>query len=280
VLDPAWVALSLTEHIGGKTLRALMTHFGDSRAILNASLADLRQVPGIGPKIARSIQAIDLSQTEAALRRWNSQGVRALTIHDEDYPARLREVPDAPPTLFVRGGWPPKFERSIAVVGTRSPATASMGVARQIGAKLTEKGFNVVSGLALGIDTQAHMSVVLAGDGYALAVLGSGVLNIYPPTNQQLAKRILDCGALVCEVAPEASPSAANLVARNRIISGLCEAVIVVETSIDGGAMYAAKRAQEQGRRVYALDNQASGNRALIDSGAMGLREDLTPFDI
>jgi DNA processing protein len=132
----------------------------------------------------------------------------------------------------------------------------------------------IVSGLALGIDTQAHIGA-LGARGRTLAVLGSGVLRVYPEHNLNLAEAILKQGALLSEIAPNAPPSPATLVARNRIISGLCDRLIVVETTVDGGAMYAARRAVEQGREVYTLDLGASGNRALIAEGARPLSLDL-----
>ena len=135
-----------------------------------------------------------------------------------------------------------------------------------------------MSGLALGVDTAAHLGALSSPDGYTLAVLGCGVLNVYPSENRGLADAIALRGGLLCEVNPSAEAKTPAIVARNRLISGLCDALIVVETSIDGGAMHAAKRAFEQGRRVYALDTAASGNRLLIDEmGASpigtGLRE-------
>ena len=132
----------------------------------------------------------------------------------------------------------------------------------------------VVSGLALGVDRSAHVGALAYPEGTTLAVLGSGVLQVYPYANIPLAKAIAARGALVSEVAPDARPNPASLVARNRLISGLSEGLIVVESSIDGGAMHAARRALEQGRTVYAVDNAASGNRALLDAGATPITPD------
>lgn len=265
----AWVALSLTNRIGSKTLRALLEHFGTLDAVLAADAVTLRKVRGIGPKIAQAILAVDVAQVKAAVPRWQAAGVSIITLQDEHYPARLRDIDDTPPTLFMRGDWHEAYSKAVAVVGTRSPSTESLSAARRLGAELAQRGYTIVSGLALGVDTAAHMGA-LDANGSTVAVLGCGVLNVYPEVNRLLAQTILEreAGVLLCEVHPHATPAPANLVVRNRLISGLCEAVIVVETDIDGGAMYAAKRALEQGRRVYALDNAASGNRALIESGA------------
>jgi DNA processing protein len=155
----------------------------------------------------------------------------------------------------------------MAIVGTRNPSAQAYQIATALGTHFAHSGSTVVSGLARGIDTAAHLGALQAG-GHTLAVLGSGVCNIYPPENAALAFRILETSALVSEVPPFDGPSTPRLVARNRIISGLSEGVIVVESNDDSGAMHAAKRAREQNRRVYTFDLPASGNQKLIAEGA------------
>lgn len=266
--DPAWVALSLVEHLGGKKLRSLLVHFNsDLHAILNADESTLRRTRGIGAKIAASIRQIDLAQTEHLIARWENSGIRIITLNDPDYPPTLRAIDDAPPTLFVRGVWR-SIPKAVAIVGTRQPTPESVDAAQELAYELACRGNVIVSGLALGIDTAAHQGALSSPDGYTLAVLGGGILNIYPPENKGLAEAIALRGGLLCEVNPLAEAKTPSLVARNRLISGLSDTVIVVETSIEGGAMHAAKRGFEQKRRVYALDIAASGNRLLID--AMG----------
>lgn len=276
-VDPAWVALSLVEHLGGKKLRSLLVHFNsDLHAILNADEASLRHVRGIGAKIAASIRQIDLAQTERLIARWEANGVRIIPLNDPAYPPILRAIDDAPPTLFVRGIWR-SIPKAVAIVGTRHPSRESIDIAQELAYELACRDNVIVSGLALGIDTAAHLGALSAPNGYTLAVLGGGVLNVYPPENRGLADAIAMRGGLVCEVNPSAEARTPAIVARNRLISGLCDALIVVETSVEGGAMYAAKRAFEQGRRVYALDNDASGNRLLIDEmGAVAIGAQLS----
>lgn len=276
MIDPAWVALSLTEHIGGKTLRSLMQHFnGDSRAILAADTAALRKVPGVGPVIAQNIQAIDLASIEAAIPRWQAAGVDLVTLDTPRYPPRLRQLPDAPATLFIQGVWPETISRSAAIVGTRSPSAISQNIASTLGFTLAERGYTVISGLALGVDTAAHLGALAVPGSTTLAVLGCGVLNVYPRANLGLAEAIRGRGALLAEVHPEAVPNAAALVARNRIISGLSDSLIVIETGVEGGAMYAARFALKQGRTLYAVANDASGNRQLLKEGALPIAPDL-----
>lgn len=276
--SPAWVALSLVEHLGAVKMRLLLDYFGDLDAVLNADARALRQVPGIGPKISESIVNMDARQIAEALPRWQAAGVRVLTASDPLYPRRLSDLDDAPPTLFARGTLCAPDQRAVAVVGTRTPSPVAIDAAQRIGYGLAARGIAVVSGLALGVDTAAHLGALAARDGCTLAVLGSGVLNIYPPANRALAQAILQRGALVSETAPGAGPKPSSLVARNRLISGLSEALIVIETREDGGAMHAARFAQKQGRRVYALDCGASGNQALLADGALPISADLDGF--
>ena len=275
--SPAWIALSLVEHVGAKKLRALADAFdGDLDAVLAADAKALQRVPGIGPKISATIRAVDLAVVAEAIPRWRDAGIALVTLDDPAYPTTLRQIADAPPTLFVIGTC--RDLRSAAVVGTRAPSRHAADAARQIGYELAQRGIQVISGLALGIDSAAHIGALAHPSGVTSAVLGSGVLNVYPPGNRPLAQAIVGRGALLSEVHPSAQPKPSTLVARNRIISGLCEAVIVVETTVDGGAMHAARRAADQGRRVYTLDLPASGNRALLNSGATPITPDLVGF--
>jgi DNA processing protein len=277
VLDPAWVGLSLCKQLGGKTFKALLAHFGDDlHAILRADEATLRQVPGIGAKIAATIQAIDLSTVENQLDHWQRAGVKVYTWADAAYPSPLLALADAPPTLFVRGILP-DFTDAFAVIGTRHPQAASAAFAQKLGMGIAAASGVVVSGLAHGIDAAAHIGALAVPDGVTVAVLGNGILNPYPAENRRKADAILARqGALVCEVAPDAAPGAPGLVARNRLITGLSRAVIVVESAIDGGAMHAARFATAQNKPIFTLDTAASGNHALIAAGATVLSDDLT----
>lgn len=274
--DPAWVALSLLKHVGTKTLNTLMSHFQyDQYAILAADEAALRRVPGIGPKLAAAIQGIDLAAVKVAMKRWQAAGVKIITPISADYPPRLRTLEDRPPTVFTRGDWQPVLDTTFALVGTRTPTPEAAEISRHLGAELARRGYAVISGLAAGIDSAAHTGTLALPKGYTVAVMGSGVLNIYPPSNRALAEAIMQRGALLSEVNPDAAVNTVSLVARNRIISGLADYVIVVESSVDGGAMHAARFARMQGRQVCALDLPASGNQALITSGAITIPRDL-----
>lgn len=253
--DPAWVALSLVGRLGGRTFRALLDRFGTPEDVLAAAPEDLRAVRGIGPLLTAAIGAVDLPRIADDLAAWQAAGIRVLDWDDASYPERLRSVPDAPPTLFIKGQWPVMTPRAVAVVGTRSASPAARNVAQQLGFDLAEAGITVVSGLALGIDSAAHFAAMASPSGVTAAVLGSGILNVYPHNHKGIARAVEQRGALLCEVRPDAQVNASALVARNRIISGLCEAIVIVQTDIDGGALHAARFAQAQGRRVYAIDD-------------------------
>lgn len=270
-----WLALSLSPNIGAATLNNLLEYFDqDLDAILAAPTRELIQVRGVGAKIAREISAIDLVRLAQDREKWRAGGIEILLHGEECYPPPLNSVSDLPLALFASrvlgaGVW----ANAVAVVGTRAPSKEARFITLQLALQLARGGRAVVSGLALGIDAAAH-SGALAADGLTVAVLGSGICKIYPDANRQLAERIRARGALLSETHPFWSANAQRLVARNRIISGLSQAVIVVESDADGGAMYAAQFAREQGKPVFTFDLPAGGNQQLIAGGADVLRRD------
>lgn len=216
----------------------------------------------------------DVDRQCQAMERANA---RPLLRWDEEYPAALLQAPLAPPALFVRGRLPGRDACAVAVVGTRKPTVAGVGFTRELGRTLALLGITVVSGMARGIDTAAHEGALRAG-GLTVAVLGTGVDVVYPPENQSLMDRILDAGGVVSEqlcgtgVHPGAFPR------RNRIISGLCDAVVVVEGGIKSGALITAKWALEQGREVGAVPGfpgsfRSEGPNHLLKHGAFVVTE-------
>ncbi len=262
----AWVGLSLVPRVGGKLMARLLDHFQTPENVLAASPDDLRAVPGIGSRTVESIQNVNLEEVSAKIEAWQMAGIEILPHYVADYPPMLKATHDAPPLLFKRGNWSNATLQTIAIVGTREPSPAAHDFGYLLGEKLGEAGWTIVSGMAVGIDTQAHYGALK--NGATVAVLGCGVHNLYPPENKSLAAQIIQQGALFSEVAPEVSPSSSQLVARNRIISGLSQAVILVESDVDGGAMHTIRFAREQGRIVFGVDFAASGNQQLKAEGA------------
>ncbi len=276
--DTAWVALSLIRHLGGKTFATLLAHFDhDPARILNATTDELREVRGIGAKLANAISMVNTQAVQTNITRWQKLGLHILTAHNPAYPSRFGTVDDAPPTIFAFGDLKTfNAPRAVAVVGTRKPDRNTRDIISNLVQVLVQRDITIISGLALGVDITAHQETLAYPQGKTVAVLGSGILQIYPREHLQYARAIARRGALLCEVAPDASVSNSGLVARNRLITGLSDTVFVMETRVDGGAMHAARFAQGQKRPVVALDIDASGNRQLIDAGAFPLATDLS----
>lgn len=190
--------------------------------------------------------------------------------HDPAYPARLREMRNPPAVLYGRGMLRPQDDDAVAIVGTRKPGLAAAKLTFALSYELAERGFTIVSGLALGIDTQAHRGALQAQFGRTVAVLGAGLNTIHPRSNVALAQQISQRGALLSEHPADTPLAAQQLVARDRLISGLSRALIVMETALDGGAMYAAEFARQQNRLLLALPG-SPGCDALIAHGALPL---------
>ena len=259
------IALALTRGIGWKLLHRLLVRFGSYEAALAASAEELRMVQGVGKHIAARIQAIDTDYVANDLQRFAAQHIAAVTWQDSTYPLRLASLnaaEDRPLTLFWKGALLASDVNAVAIVGTRQPQQASTATAQTWAEAFARCGWTIVSGLARGIDTAAHRGALDAG-GRTLAVLGGGVNRVYPRENVPLAREIIDSGALISEVHPDTSPSPNALVRRNRVITGLSRATIVVEAGTASGALYAAHRAHDQGRAVFAVDNSA-GNADLL----------------
>lgn len=184
-----------------------------------------------------------------------AQGIRLVTVLDDDYPTNLQLVYNRPPFLWIRGGLTPEDRRAIAVVGTRQASAEGQQRATRLARGLTEAGVTVVSGLALGIDTAAH-TATLDAHGRTIAVIGHGILTpVYPRENRDLAARIPDRGAVVSQFWPDAPPRPANFPMRNIVTSGLAMGTVVVEASATSGAKMQARAALEHGKRLFLLES-------------------------
>jgi DNA processing protein len=261
-----WLALAFTRGIGGVTVRKLVERFGDVESIFNASPEELTQVPRVTPEIAQNLLSTPFEQLDAELLSLGDEGIQVLTWEDEAYPMRLRNLHDAPFILFVRGALLPADDLSVAIVGTRHPSTQSITLAETIAKELTERGLTIVSGLAEGIDTASHRGALASRRGRTLAVLGSGIRVIHPRSNIDLSLQVAGRGALLSEFHPNAPPRGPQLMARDRIISGLSRAVIVVEAGAKSGSLDTASRAQKQGRRVYAIPGSPGTDKLLREN--------------
>jgi DNA processing protein len=274
--DPELIAtirLAMVPGVGPATRRALLEVFGSAGEVLAASASRLREVPGVGPTLARRIvAACEEIDAEGQLRLCHESGLQLLTDQSPEYPRLLREIHDPPAILFVRGRLVPEDALAIAVVGTRHCSHYGRQTAERLAAGLARAGLTVVSGLARGIDAVAHQSALKAG-GRTLAVLGSGVLNVYPPEHAGLAEQVAAAGAVISENPPMSEPMSGTFPQRNRVITGMTLGVIVVEAGDRSGALISARHAMEQGREVFAVpgrvDSRTSrGCHRLIRDGA------------
>ncbi len=267
-----WVAFNLVKGIGAVRLQALRDHFGDLTLAWQAPLEAL-QAAGLSPKLAERVAQIRASvDLDKYMAKLASQGIQIVTWDDELYPARLKEIEQPPPVLYLRGTLTTEDAWAVAVVGTRRVSAYGRQVAEELAACLANNGVTVVSGLARGVDAIAHQSVLKAG-GRTIAVLGCGVDRIYPPEHAQLAEKIMAGGALLSDYAPGTPPDATNFPPRNRIISGLSMATVVVEAGETSGALITAQFAADQGREVFAVPGnilaaQSKGTNRLIAQGA------------
>jgi DNA processing protein len=265
--------LALVPGVGPVTRRALLERFGTARAVLDAAPSQLRGVPGVGAKLAERIVAARREiDAEAELRVCHEHGLTVLTEEDADYPRMLREIHDPPAVLFLHGDLRPQDRLAVAIVGTRHATRYGQQQAERLAGGLARAGLTIVSGLARGIDAAAHRGALQAG-GRTLAVLASGVLNIYPPEHAALAEQVRAAGALISENPPHSAPLSGAFPQRNRLISGLSLGVIVVEAAERSGALISAQHAMEQGREVFAVpgrvDSRTSrGCHRLLRDGA------------
>lgn len=200
-------------------------------------------------------------ECERQYRAMQETGARLIFRWEDGYPAALHAISLAPPALFVRGQLPPNHEPMVAIVGTRKPSAGGSTFAHQLAKTLSLLGVVVVSGMARGIDTAAHLGALAAGSA-TVAVLGTGVDVVYPPENGALMERIAACGAVVSEQMCGMPPHAGVFPRRNRIISGMCDAVVVVEGGVKSGALITARWALDQGRDVGAVPGFPGGFRS------------------
>jgi DNA processing protein len=273
-----WLALVSLPGIGGATGRKLLERFGSIEATFAASDAELARVPRLNADLVARLRAVSLEAIEVELAALADEGLGVLTWDDPDYPANLRPLPDAPAVLFVRGDLRPEDAAAVAVIGTREPTAEGTAAAEMIARELAGQGLTVVSGLALGIDTAAHRGALGAAGGRTLAVPGSGLRAIHPRQNAALAETIARRGALLSELHPNTPPSGPVLMARDRIVSGLARAVIVVEAGEKSGSLDTAARARRQGRLLLAVPG-SPGTDKLIAEGAAPLKPSTLDFD-
>jgi len=268
------IILNALPNLGSVKIRLLIEKFGSPDGVLTAPEPEITRMPGIGAQIARDIvqwrthMADPAKELEAAA----AAGLQLISYYDHAYPPNLKQIYDPPLLLYVKGTLKDADRHAMAIVGSRRATTYGRTMAGRLARELVGNGFTVVSGLALGIDTVAHQGA-LEGGGRTIAVLGSGLANLYPPENRELAEQIAEHGAVISEFHMQCAPSKANFPMRNRIISGLSLGTVVAEAPTSSGAMITATHALNQNRQVFAVPGRADaptfkGNHRLIKEGA------------
>lgn len=271
-----WLQLAFTPYVGAEGFLLLLQRFGSAKVALDAPAEQIASI--VRHKQAAESwrngdkRALAQKAAEAALQWETQDGCRLLLLQDDDFPEMLTQGITAPPVLFLRGNVQLLHKPSAAIVGSRHATPQAMRIAKDFGRALSEKDIPVVSGMASGIDTAAHQGALQAGGG-TIAVWGTGIDRIYPPSNKNLAYEIAEKGLIVSEFPLDTRPFAGNFPRRNRLIAALSQVTLVVEAALESGSLITAKLAAEMGREVMAvpgsIDNPHSkGCHKLIKDGA------------
>lgn len=272
-----WIAFNKVAGIGPARLAALLETCGSLEAAWRASIQELRAAQLDKRSLENLLLARRQLDPEKEWLHAQQAGAQVLTWDDSAYPENLRQIDAPPPVLYVYGTITEQDTLAVALVGTRRASAYGREVAHKLATELAQHGVTVVSGLALGIDAVAHKAA-LDARGRTLAVLGSGVDQVYPLQHRQLAQTIEGSGAIISEYPLGTRPEASNFPPRNRIISGLSRAVVIIEAGQQSGALITAKFAADQGRDVFAVPGNilspgSIGCNELIRDGAIPLLE-------
>lgn len=268
-----WLALARVKGLGGASFKKVAGHFKDPTQAFSASERELAQIPGLDRVAIEGLLTFSQwDEVREEIRLISEAGARILPFTDNHYPARLRMIPDPPPLLYIKGELREEDEKAVAVVGSRSASDYGTRITRELCQGLASLGFTVVSGMARGIDGEAHEAALGVG-GRTVAVLGSGVDVAYPPEHEGLYRRICHKGAILSQLPMGTPPFSFNFPSRNRLISGLSLGVVVVEATEKSGSLITAGLALEQGREVFAVPGEAGASRSrgthrLIRQGA------------
>jgi DNA processing protein len=273
-----WLALNMVPGVGPVTYRHLVDRFHDPERVFAASTQELASMGGIGEKTIRAIKEFPVEKQAAEeLQKVYELGGSICTFRDPGYPKSLLQIYDPPPLLYVRGQLDPGDPLMVAMVGSRRGSFYGRTITRRISQELATAGVTIVSGMARGIDTAAHLGALEAGK-RTVAVFGCGIDVIYPPENKKLFYDIIAHGAVISEFPLSTPPDGKNFPRRNRIISGVSLGVVIVEAAADSGSLITASHALEQGREVFAVPGNvgmatSKGTHRLIKQGAKLVEE-------
>jgi len=268
-----WLALSLTPGIGSILIRRLLDQFKTPEVVFQASRKELLKIEGLGEKVVDAIRSGPSEKgVQKELSLLKEVGGTILTLNDDAYPKRLREIYDPPALLYVKGELKKEDDLAVSIVGSRKTSPYGRWITERVSRDLARNGVTIVSGMARGIDSVAHWGAVSEG-GRTIAVLGCGVDVIYPSENRNLYAKIIDQGAILSEFPMGSPPEGGHFPKRNRIISGLSIGVVVVQANEKSGSLITAGYALEQGREVFAVPGNigtegSRGTNRLIKEGA------------
>ncbi|MBK8610118.1 MAG: DNA-protecting protein DprA [Chitinophagaceae bacterium] len=280
---PYQIALTLVPHIGDVHAKALINIYGNAQAVFKAKKKELDNLEGIGTVRAKSIKGFtDFTSSEEEIKFIEKYKITPLFITDENYPKRLLNCYDSPALLYYRGNADLNCSKIIAVVGTRNNSDYGKQVCEKFIEDLKSENVLVVSGLAFGIDTIAHKAA-LKNNLQTVAVLAHGLDRIYPQQNKGLAKQITAAGGLLTEFISNTNPDKQNFPRRNRIVAGLCDAVVVMESSKKGGSLITAELGNSYNKDVFAIpgrvnDGKSEGCNYLIKNNKAGLIDSANDF--
>jgi len=270
------IALTLVPNIGDVNAKALVNHFGSAEAIFNASKKEINSIEGIGEIRAKSIKNFkDFSRAEEEIQFIKKYKIEPLFLTDKNYPKRLLNCYDSPPLLYFKGNADLNVSKIIAIVGTRSYNDYGKEICERLVEDLALEDVLIISGLAFGIDSIAHKACV-KNNIKTVGVLAHGLDRVYPPQNTQLAKQMLGCGGLLTEFKSNTNPDKSNFPGRNRIVAGMSDAIVVIESGIKGGSLITAELANGYNKDVFAFpgrvgDSKSEGCNYLIKSNKAGL---------
>ena len=274
------IALTQVPQIGAVTAKILVSYCGSAEAVFRAKPRELQKIPGIGAVVIERLKAADpMALAEKEIHFLEQQGIEALFYTDDRFPARLKQCYDCPAMLYFKGSSSELLsaQRIVGIVGTRQPTEWGRSICEEMVEGLKAYGVVIVSGLAYGVDVTAHRKAVASGIPN-IGVLGHGLANIYPADHRATAYKMIENGGLLSEYTHNTKPDRENFPMRNRIIAGLCDALIVVETGQSGGSMISAELAAQYEREVFAIpgrpcDPKSAGCNLLIKTEKARLME-------